>query len=197
MQILDHDFASTCNLSWELEGIKGFTSSDGSLLQISSDNLVGISTSQVVTPWIEYYSWQVEIDQCSKDAGIGIGFVSDSNFIRYWSHTGNIDSKVSFIEESEPVQVSDTISCHMRKIDYSGCKIQKCTIMKNEKILGAWNVDGKNLRPKIWFDPMQDEMKTAVLKSTLGNSKYCPNQGMHTFLHKVLTRMLFKRLKLF
>ena len=63
------------------------------------------------------------------------------------------------------------------------CKIQKCTIMKNEKILGTWHVDGKNLRPKIWFHPMQDEMETAVLKSTLGNSKYYPSQGTYTVLH--------------
>ena len=183
MQILDHDFVSTCNLSWELEGIEGLTSNDGSLLQIRSQNFVSISTSQPVPPWIEYYSWEVKIDQCSKDAGIGIGFGSDSNFIRYYGRTGNIDSDGLFIEDTEPAQMSDTVSCHMRKVDYFGCKIQKCTVMKNERILGTWHIDGKNLRPMIWFDPMEEETETTVLKSTLGNSKYYPSQGTYTLLH--------------
>ena len=166
-------------MSWELQEEAEITSNDGILIQITSDKFVSLPTSQAIPQSVKSYSWEVEINKCSTNVDIGIGFKSDSNYVRYWRHTGNIENQKAFIEETEPSQANDIVSCHMRKMDYSGIEIQQCTFMKNEKKLGTWYVEGNNLRPTILFYPMNEETETVELKTSLGSTKLNPDHGKY------------------
>ena len=51
--------------------------------------------------------------------------------------------------------------------------------MKNQKSLGKWYLEGENIRPEIWFDPLDEETKTAELATSLGSSTFEQYSGQY------------------
>ena len=101
------------------------TSNDGYLLQFSSDEWCTLLTSQAIPKSMKSYSWEVKINKCSANTDIGSGFFTDSDSIRYWSDSGNIEDGKEIVETTESSQVNDTLSFHMRRVYYAGVTLQQ------------------------------------------------------------------------
>ena len=131
-----------------------------------------LSTSQSIPKAVQSYSFDIELVNSSSNIKFSIGIKSDSSFVRYSTDNGDIQEDENVIHKTEAAEPNTIISCHLQKLKYFGSTIQKCTFIKNETKLGTWYVEGKHLRPSIWFHPTTDQSQTAEIKTCLESNKY-------------------------
>lgn len=140
-------------------------------------NLCSISTSQPIPEGIKSYGFEIELSKCSNNALIAFGMKSDVDEIRYWSKDGVVESNGDYIETIDTYDQGAVVRCHFRQINYAGTALQQCEFMCNEKNLGAWWIEGKHLRPTIWFDPMDEAFEMAEVKTKFDTNKQQCNLG--------------------
>ena len=170
------DIEESSNLfTWLMDG-DTTTIENGSSVDFNTDKWRGLLTAQSVPKSLKTLNFETKITQCTDKINYMMGIQTETCIIAY-QNDGYIHDGVKIIDKGESFGLTDTISCHIQKIDSDPSRHQVMFAMNGFKVGFRYpDIKGNQVRFFFGLEPEREQKNqenVAVnVENKIGNNNY-------------------------